>query len=76
MLEAVKDYMVVGWTAPENNGGADIRGYFVDYRSMKGKVFGEWHEMNHKALTTTSYMVSRFTLTRDCCEQQHLLVIV
>uniref|UniRef100_A0A3Q2ZGR0 Myomesin 1a (skelemin) n=1 Tax=Kryptolebias marmoratus TaxID=37003 RepID=A0A3Q2ZGR0_KRYMA len=55
LLEAVKDYMVVGWTAPEKNGGADIRGYFVDYRSVKGNVFGKWHEMNLKALTTTSY---------------------
>ncbi|XP_069548422.1 myomesin 1a (skelemin) isoform X1 [Brachyistius frenatus] len=55
LLEAVKDYMVVGWTAPANNGGADVRGYFVDYRTVKGNVVGKWHEMNHQALTTTSY---------------------
>ncbi|XP_008285898.1 myomesin 1a (skelemin) isoform X1 [Stegastes partitus] len=55
LLEAVKDYMVVGWTAPANNGGADIRGYFVDYRTVKGGVVGKWHELNHQALTTTSY---------------------
>ncbi|KAM6919278.1 myomesin 1a (skelemin) isoform 3-T5 [Xenentodon cancila] len=55
LLEAVKDYMVLGWTAPADNGGADIRGYFVDYRSVKGDVYGKWHELNHQALTTTSY---------------------
>uniref|UniRef100_A0A4W6F1A2 Myomesin 1a (skelemin) n=1 Tax=Lates calcarifer TaxID=8187 RepID=A0A4W6F1A2_LATCA len=55
LLEAVKDYMVLTWTAPANNGGADIRGYFVDYRTVKGNVVGKWHEMNHQALTTTSY---------------------
>ncbi|XP_041658252.1 myomesin 1a (skelemin) isoform X2 [Cheilinus undulatus] len=55
LLEAVKDYMVLGWTAPANNGGADIRGYFVDYRTVKGDIFGKWHEMHEKALTTTSY---------------------
>ncbi|KAM4557209.1 myomesin 1a (skelemin) isoform 1-T1 [Fundulus diaphanus] len=55
LLEAVKDYMVLGWTAPTNNGGADIRGYFVDYRTVKGSIYGKWHEMNQKALTTTSF---------------------
>ncbi|KAM9322496.1 myomesin 1a (skelemin) [Pholidichthys leucotaenia] len=55
LLEAVKDYMVLGWTAPANNGGADVRGYFVDYRTVKGDVVGKWHEMNLKALTTASY---------------------
>uniref|UniRef100_UPI0037E8626A myomesin 1a (skelemin) n=1 Tax=Semicossyphus pulcher TaxID=241346 RepID=UPI0037E8626A len=55
LLEAVKDYMVLGWTAPAKNGGADIRGYFVDYRTVKGAAVGKWHEMNHQALTTTSF---------------------
>ncbi|CAG5896539.1 unnamed protein product [Menidia menidia] len=55
VLEAVKDYMMLGWTEPAHNGGADIRGYFVDYRTVKGGVFGKWHEMNNKALTTASY---------------------
>ncbi|KAG7229011.1 hypothetical protein INR49_013244 [Caranx melampygus] len=55
LLEAVKDYMVLGWNEPANSGGADIRGYFVDYRTVKGEVVGKWHEMNHQALTTTSY---------------------
>uniref|UniRef100_H2SJR3 Myomesin 1a (skelemin) n=1 Tax=Takifugu rubripes TaxID=31033 RepID=H2SJR3_TAKRU len=38
LLEAVKDYMVLGWTPPANDGGADVRGYFVDYRTVKGDV--------------------------------------
>lgn len=57
LLEAVKDYMVLGWTAPANDGGADVRGYFVDYRTVKGDIVGKWHEMNHQALTTTTYRV-------------------
>uniref|UniRef100_A0A674P3Q7 Myomesin 1a (skelemin) n=1 Tax=Takifugu rubripes TaxID=31033 RepID=A0A674P3Q7_TAKRU len=48
LLEAVKDYMVLGWTPPANDGGADVRGYFVDYRTVKGDVVGKWHEMNHQ----------------------------
>ena len=63
LLEAVKDHMVLSWTPPANNGGADIRGYFVDYRTVKGHVVGKWHELNHQALTTTSYKVSYFTST-------------
>uniref|UniRef100_A0A3B3BVT7 Myomesin 1a (skelemin) n=1 Tax=Oryzias melastigma TaxID=30732 RepID=A0A3B3BVT7_ORYME len=55
LQEALKDYMVLGWTPPADNGGADVRGYFVDYRTVKGGVFGKWHEMNHQALPTASY---------------------
>ncbi|XP_046883308.1 myomesin 1a (skelemin) isoform X1 [Hypomesus transpacificus] len=55
LLESVKDYMVLGWKEPVTTGGADIRGYFVDYRTVKGGVAGQWHEMNHKAITTTTY---------------------
>lgn len=55
LVEAVKDYMVLSWSEPANNGGADVRGYFVDYRTVKGDVVGKWHEMNHQALTTNSY---------------------
>ncbi|KAM3842261.1 myomesin 1a (skelemin) [Diretmus argenteus] len=55
LLEAARDYMVLGWTAPAHTGGADIRGYFVDYRTVKKGVTGKWHEMNHKEVTTTSY---------------------
>uniref|UniRef100_A0A8C5I6P6 Myomesin-2-like n=1 Tax=Gouania willdenowi TaxID=441366 RepID=A0A8C5I6P6_GOUWI len=55
MLEAVKDYMMLTWSPPANNGGADVRGYFVDYRTVKDGIFGKWHEMNHQALSTASY---------------------
>ncbi|KAF3858077.1 hypothetical protein F7725_011278 [Dissostichus mawsoni] len=55
LVEAVKDYMTLAWTEPSFNGGADIRGYFVDYRTVKGVVVGKWHEMNHKALPAPSY---------------------
>lgn len=58
VLEAVKDTMMLTWTEPASKGGADVRGYFVDYRTVKGHVVGKWHEMNLKALTTTSYKVS------------------
>lgn len=60
LLEAVKDYMVLGWTAPDKDGGADIRGYFVDYRTVKGDVVSKWNEMNLHAVTTTSFKVSSF----------------
>lgn len=50
--------MVLAWNEPAFSGGADVRGYFVDYRTVKGDVVGKWHEMNHKALTTTSFKVS------------------
>ncbi|XP_056148751.1 myomesin 1a (skelemin) [Lampris incognitus] len=55
LQEAAKDYMVLSWNAPADDGGADIRGYFVDYRTVKSGVTGKWHEMNHQAVTTTSY---------------------
>lgn len=65
LLEAVKDYMVLGWAAPADDGGADVRGYFVDYRTVKGDVVGKWHEMNHQALTTTSYKVRYLSWSRN-----------
>uniref|UniRef100_A0A8K9WRP0 Myomesin 1a (skelemin) n=1 Tax=Oncorhynchus mykiss TaxID=8022 RepID=A0A8K9WRP0_ONCMY len=50
-----RDYMVLAWREPAVTGGADIRGYFVDYRTVKGGVEGQWHELNPKAVTCTSY---------------------
>ncbi|KAG7274942.1 hypothetical protein CRUP_033614 [Coryphaenoides rupestris] len=41
--------------APAHDGGADNRGYFVDYRTTKGGEAGKWHELNPKAITTTTY---------------------
>ncbi|XP_061777038.1 myomesin 1a (skelemin) isoform X1 [Nerophis ophidion] len=57
LLEAHKDTMVLGWSEPANDGGGAIRGYFVDYRTVKGKAVSQWHELNLQALTTTSYKV-------------------
>ncbi|KAK7945029.1 hypothetical protein WMY93_000757 [Mugilogobius chulae] len=55
LVEAVKDYMVITWDAPASDGGADIRGYFIDYRTIKGGVAGKWHELNLQAVTTNTY---------------------
>ncbi|XP_061694500.1 myomesin 1a (skelemin) isoform X2 [Syngnathoides biaculeatus] len=57
LLEAHRDTMVIGWSEPDNTGGADVRGYFVDYRTVKGHVVSKWHELNLQALTSTSYKV-------------------
>ncbi|XP_061652258.1 myomesin 1a (skelemin) isoform X1 [Phyllopteryx taeniolatus] len=57
LLEAHRDTMVIGWSEPASTGGADIRGYFVDYRTVKGHVVSKWHELNLQALTATSYKV-------------------
>ncbi|KAJ3594672.1 hypothetical protein NHX12_003979 [Muraenolepis orangiensis] len=54
-VEAAKDYMVLSWSAPADNGGADITGYYLDYRTVKGEVAGKWLELNPKAVNTTSY---------------------
>ncbi|CAL8279768.1 unnamed protein product [Lota lota] len=55
LVEAARDYMVLSWSAPAYNGGADITGYYVDYRTVKGEVVGKWHELNPKAINATSY---------------------
>ncbi|XP_019751873.1 myomesin 1a (skelemin) isoform X2 [Hippocampus comes] len=57
LLEADRDTMVLGWSEPADNGGADIRGYFVDYRTVKGRAVGQWRELNLRALTAASYKV-------------------
>lgn len=49
--------MVLGWKAPANTGGADIRGYYLDYRTVKDGVTSKWHELNLQAVTGTSYKV-------------------
>uniref|UniRef100_A0A8C6UGI2 Myomesin 1a (skelemin) n=1 Tax=Neogobius melanostomus TaxID=47308 RepID=A0A8C6UGI2_9GOBI len=54
-ITALKDHMVITWDAPAHDGGADIRGYFIDYRTVKGSVTGKWHELNQKAVTTNTY---------------------
>ncbi|XP_076840855.1 myomesin 1a (skelemin) [Brachyhypopomus gauderio] len=57
LVERVRDYMVVTWQAPAETGGADIRGYYLDYRTVKGSIKSKWHEINLKAVTGTSYKV-------------------
>ncbi len=53
--------MVLGWQAPAKTGGADIRGYYLDYRTVKDGVKSKWHEINLQAVTSTSYKVGHDT---------------
>ncbi|NP_001154812.1 myomesin 1a (skelemin) isoform X1 [Danio rerio] len=57
-LERLRDYMVIGWQAPAKTGGADIRGYYLDYRTVKDGVTSKWHELNLKAVTSSPYKVT------------------
>lgn len=57
MVERLRDYMVLSWQAPAKSGGAEIRGYYLDYRTVKGSVTSKWHEINTKAVTGTNYKV-------------------
>ncbi|XP_024136407.1 M-protein, striated muscle isoform X1 [Oryzias melastigma] len=58
VLECVRDSMVLGWKQPTFIGGADITGYFVDYREVIDGVPGKWHEANIKAVSERAYRVS------------------
>ncbi|XP_030635902.1 M-protein, striated muscle [Chanos chanos] len=58
VLESVRDSMVLGWKQPTFIGGADITGYFVDYREVVDGVPGKWHEANIKAISERAYRVS------------------
>uniref|UniRef100_A0A9J8DJS3 Myomesin 1a (skelemin) n=1 Tax=Cyprinus carpio carpio TaxID=630221 RepID=A0A9J8DJS3_CYPCA len=58
LQERVRDYMVLAWQAPANTGGADIKGYYLDYRTVKDGVTSKWHEINLQAVTGTSYKVT------------------
>lgn len=59
VLECVRDSMVLAWKQPTFAGGADITGYFVDYREVIDGVPGQWHEANIKAISERAYRVSR-----------------
>lgn len=50
--------MVLAWKQPTFIGGADITGYFVDYRDVIDGVPGKWHEANIKAVSERAYRVS------------------
>uniref|UniRef100_A0A7N6FBE0 Myomesin 1b n=1 Tax=Anabas testudineus TaxID=64144 RepID=A0A7N6FBE0_ANATE len=58
VLECVRDSMVLAWKQPTFIGGADITGYFVDYREIIDGVPGKWHEANIKAVSERAYRVS------------------
>ncbi|XP_062850088.1 myomesin-1 isoform X2 [Trichomycterus rosablanca] len=58
VLECVRDSMVLGWKQPTFIGGADIIGYFVDYREIIDGVHGKWHEANIKSVSERAYRVS------------------
>ncbi|XP_060679595.1 myomesin-1 isoform X1 [Hemiscyllium ocellatum] len=57
VLESVRDSMVLGWKQPKFQGGADITGYFVDYREIIDGIPGKWKEANIKAITERAYRI-------------------
>lgn len=59
VLECVRDSMVLAWKQPTFIGGADITGYFVDYREVIDGVPGKWHEANIRSVSERAYRVSR-----------------
>ncbi|XP_034718470.1 M-protein, striated muscle isoform X3 [Etheostoma cragini] len=58
VLECVCDSMVLAWKQPSFIGGADITGYFVDYREVIDGMPGKWHEANIKSISERAYRVS------------------
>ncbi|XP_048856832.1 M-protein, striated muscle isoform X1 [Brienomyrus brachyistius] len=58
LLESVRDSMVLGWKQPTFIGGAEVSGYFVDYREVVAGVPGRWHEANIKAISDRAYRVT------------------
>ncbi|KAM6457254.1 myomesin-1 isoform 3-T3 [Liasis olivaceus] len=57
VLESVRDSMVLGWKQPKVIGGAEITGYYVNYREVIGGVPGEWKEANIKAISERAYRI-------------------
>lgn len=57
MLEGVRDAMVLAWKQPASAGGAEVTGYFVDYREVTEGVAGQWHEANIRAVSERAYRV-------------------
>ncbi|EQB79085.1 myomesin-2 [Camelus ferus] len=50
--------MVLGWKHPDKTGGAEITGYYVNYREVIDGVPGEWREANIKAISDEAYKIS------------------
>ncbi|XP_012581209.1 PREDICTED: myomesin-1 [Condylura cristata] len=57
-LESFRDSMVLGWKQPANIGGAEITGYYVNYREVIDGVPGSWREANIKAVSDASYKIN------------------
>ncbi|XP_066478906.1 myomesin-1 isoform X1 [Tiliqua scincoides] len=57
MLESVRDSMVLGWKQPKTVGGAEITGYYVNYREVIDGVHGEWKEANIKPVSERAYRI-------------------
>uniref|UniRef100_UPI00398EECC7 myomesin-2 n=1 Tax=Pristiophorus japonicus TaxID=55135 RepID=UPI00398EECC7 len=57
-LNSGKSEMVIGWKAPKFPIGADILGYFLDYRDA---VDTEWHEVNIKPIKARIYKIENLT---------------
>ena len=57
--------MVLAWKQPAFAGGADITGYFVDYREVTGGVAGQWHEANIREVSERAYRVSLHHIPRS-----------
>ncbi|KAM3839045.1 myomesin-1 isoform 1-T1 [Vipera latastei] len=58
VLESVRNSMVLGWKQPKVIGGAEITGYYVNYREVIGGVHGEWKEANIKAISERAYRIN------------------
>ncbi|XP_034285428.1 myomesin-1 isoform X3 [Pantherophis guttatus] len=58
VLESVRQSMVLGWKQPKVIGGAEITGYYVNYREVIGGVPGEWKEANIKAISERAYRIN------------------
>uniref|UniRef100_A0A8D2JHC0 Myomesin-1 n=1 Tax=Varanus komodoensis TaxID=61221 RepID=A0A8D2JHC0_VARKO len=57
VLESVRDAMVLGWKQPKAIGGAEITGYYVNYREVIDGEPREWREANIKPVSERAYRV-------------------
>ncbi|XP_064409654.1 M-protein, striated muscle isoform X2 [Latimeria chalumnae] len=57
VLESVRDSMVLSWKQPKFHGGAEITGYFVNYREVIADKPGRWQEANIKPISDRAYRV-------------------
>ncbi|XP_006030164.1 myomesin-1 isoform X5 [Alligator sinensis] len=58
VLESVRDSMVLGWKQPKVIGGAEITGYYVDYREVIDGIPGKWKEANIKPISERAYRIT------------------